>query len=159
MVRIKLFAISELVSGNRPFGGFFDFFSSFFLEIDLIFGNYKELLNENKILVKEIIPSLNECRMCQSLKCKYCLKFSITCSRCPKDKCFNCYKFNKSKDILINSGEFFISNYVKNFWFDYFNVSDLTNYFLNMDVNELVKEKNTLEIIQNNNEIISNTKK
>ena len=127
--------------------------------MDLIFENYKELLKEYKILVKEIIPSLNECQMCQSLKCKYCLKFWITCSRCPKDKWFNCYKFNKSKDILINSGEFFISNYVNNFFFDYFNVSDLTNYFLNIDVNELIKEKNMLEIIQNNNKIISNTKK
>ena len=60
---------------------------------------------------------------------------------------------------MINSGEFFISNYVNNFLFDYFNVSDLTNYFLNIDVNELIKEKNMLEIIQNNNKIISNTKK
>ena len=54
---------------------------------------------------------------------------------------------------------FLISNSVKNFLFDYFNVSGLTNYFLNMDVNELIKEKNVLEIIQNNNKIISNTKK
>ena len=60
---------------------------------------------------------------------------------------------------MINSGDFFISNDVKNFLFDYFNVSYLTNYFLNMDVNELIKEKNILEIIQNNNKIIYNSKK
>ena len=54
---------------------------------------------------------------------------------------------------------FLISNSVKKFLFDYFNVSGLTNYFLNMDVNELIKEKNILEIIQNNNKIIYNTKK
>ena len=54
---------------------------------------------------------------------------------------------------------FLISNSVKNFLFDYFNVSGLTNYFLNMDVNELIKEKNILEIIQSNNKIIYNTKK
>ena len=60
---------------------------------------------------------------------------------------------------MINSGEFFISNYVNNFLFDYFNVSDLTNYFLNTDVNELIKEKSILEIIQNNKKTISNTKK
>ena len=60
---------------------------------------------------------------------------------------------------MINSGDVFISNYVQKFLFDYFNVSDLTNYFLNMDVNELIKEKNILEIIQNNNKIIYNTKK
>ena len=41
--------------------------------------------------------------------------------------------------MLINSGDFFISNYVKNFLFDYFNVYDLTNYFLNMNVNGLIK--------------------
>ena len=45
--------------------------------MDPIFGNNKELLKEYKILVKEIIPSLNECQMCQNLKCKYCLKFSV----------------------------------------------------------------------------------
>ena len=84
--------------------------------MDPIFGNNKEFLKEYKILVKEIIPSLNECQMCQNLKCKYCLKFSITCGRCPKDKCFNCYKFNKSKDILINSGDFFISVMLKIFY-------------------------------------------
>ena len=60
---------------------------------------------------------------------------------------------------MINSGDVFISNYVQKFLFDCFNVSDLTNYFSNMDVNELIKEKNVLEIIQNNNKIISNTKK
>ena len=84
--------------------------------MDPIFGNNKELLKEYKILVKEIIPSLNECQMCQNLKCKYCLKFPITCGRCLKDKCFNCYKFNKSKDILINSGDFFISIMLKIFY-------------------------------------------
>ena len=46
---------------------------------------------------------------------------------CKRDKCLKCYRFNKSKDILINSGDFFISNYVQDFLHDYFKVSDLTN--------------------------------
>ena len=64
---------------------------------------------------------------CNQLKCKYCLKFSVDCNMCERDKCLKCYRFNKSKDILINSGDFFISNYVQDFLHDYFKVSDLTN--------------------------------
>ena len=70
---------------------------------------------------------------------------------CKKDKCFNCHRFNKSKDILINSGNDFISDYVQNFLHDYFKVSDLTNFFLNMDINQIVKEKDPMGVVKFDN--------
>ena len=82
------------------------------LEMDPIFGKNKELLKEYCILVNEILPSLNDCRFCNQLKCKYCLKFSVNCNACKRGKCLKCHRFNKSKDVLINSDDFFISNYV-----------------------------------------------
>ena len=70
---------------------------------------------------------------------------------CKRDKCLKCYRFNKSKDILISSGDFFISNYVQDFLHDYFKVSDLTNYFLKMDINQIVKEKNPMGVVKFDN--------
>ena len=119
--------------------------------MDPIFGKNKELLKEYCILVNEILPSLNDCRFCNQLKCKYCLKFSVNCNMCKRDKCLKCYRFNKSKDILINSGDFFISNYVQDFLHDYFKVSDLTNYFLKMDINQIVKEKDPTGVVKFDN--------
>ena len=81
--------------------------------MDPIFGNKKELLNEYHFLVKEILPSLNECGFCNKLKCNCCKKFCVNCNMCKKDKCFNYHKFNKSKDILINFGNDFISYYIQ----------------------------------------------
>ena len=69
-----------------------------------------------------------------------------------RHKCLNCHRFNKSKDILINSGDDFVSNYVKNFLHDYFKVSDLTNYFLKMDINQIIKEKYLIGIIKFDND-------
>ena len=87
----------------------------FSLDMDLIFGNEKELRKEHKFLINEALPSLNKCNFCNKLKCKYCKKYSVNCTMCKKDICFNCRKFNKSKDILINCNNKFISDYVKNF--------------------------------------------
>ena len=120
--------------------------------MDPIFGKNKELLKEYHILVNEILPLLNDCRFCGQLKCKYCLKFSVNCNLCIKDKCLNCHRFNKSKDILINSVDDFVSNYANNFLHDYFKVSDLTNCFLNMDINQIVKEKNPTNVVKFEND-------
>ena len=56
---------------------------------------------------------------------------------CKKDICFNCRKFNKSKDILINYNNKIISDYVKKILYDFFSISDLSISFfnLNIDVN------------------------
>ena len=128
--------------------GFFfkkNFFSSF-RDGNPIFGKNKELLKEYCILVNEILPSLNDGRFCNQLKCKYCWKFSVNCNACKRDKYLKCHRFNKSKDVLINSGDFFISNYDWDFLHDYFKVNDLTNYFVQMDINQIVKEKNSVGV-------------
>ena len=129
---------------------FFNFFFSF-LEMDLIFGNNKELLKEYRFLVNEILPSLNDCRFCNKLKCKFYKQFCVNYNICKKEKCLNCHRFNKSKDILINRDNDFISGYVQNFLHDYFKVSNITNFFLNMNVNQIVKDKDPMGVVNFNN--------
>ena len=102
--------------------------------------------------MNEILPSLNHCRFCGQLKCKYCLKFPVNCNMCIAEKCLNCHRFNKSKDILTNSDGYFVSSYVQNFLHDYFKVSDLTNYFLIMDINQIVKENDAMKIVKFKND-------
>ena len=113
-----------------------------------VFGNDKELLSEYHYLVKEILPSLNGCCFCGKLKCKFCPKCFVNSNMCRAGKCLNCHRFNKSKDILINSDNEIISNYVKKFLNNYFKVSDLTNYLLNMNINQIVKDKDPTIIVK-----------
>ena len=70
---------------------------------------------------------------------------------CKKDKCFNCHRFNKSKDILINFGNDFISDYVQNFLHNYFKVSDLTNFFFNIDISPIITEKDPIGVVKFDN--------
>ena len=65
--------------------------------------------------------------------------------------CKNCTAFNKSKDILINSGSRRCAQYVSNFLINYFSVSDLSNEFFNMNINEKVREKDILFINDDSN--------
>ena len=102
--------------------------------MELIFGNEKELIKEYKFLINEVLPSLNACNFCNKLKCKYCKKKSVNCNMCRKDICLNCKKFDKSKDILINSDNKIISDYVKNFLYEFFSISDLSISFLNFNI-------------------------
>ena len=72
--------------------------------------------------------------------------FSINCSGCIKQRCRNCFEFNKSKVILINSFDLQISWSVSNFLTDYFCASELSNRFFKINISEEVKEKNPLYI-------------
>ena len=114
--------------------------------MDPFFKNNAELKKEYQLLYKNILPSLNNCGNCNNFKCDYCLKFSVNCSSCIRDKCQNCFEFNRSKDILINSTDVQIPNYVSNFLTDYFNASELSNQFFKMNITEEVKEKDPLYI-------------
>ena len=59
-----------------------------------------------------------------------------------------------SKNLLISSSNQIISDFVKKKnLFDYFKTSDLTNYFLKIDIIFFVKEKINVQIIDNFNEI------
>ena len=71
---------------------------------------------------------------------------------CIAEKCLNYHRFNKSKDILTNSDGYFVSSYVQNFLHDYFKVSDLSNYFLIMDINQIVKENDAMKIVKFKND-------
>ena len=100
--------------------------------MEFIFGDEKELIKEYKLLINEVLPSLKGCKFCGKLKCKYCERYSVNCSSCQKDKCFNCVQFNKSKDILINTNKIF-SDYIKKILFDFFSISRLSNAFCNIN--------------------------
>ena len=114
---------------------------------DPIFKNRIDLKREYRIMVKTILPSLNDCGYCGKIKYIFSSKFRLDCSSC-LSKCQNCFEFNKSKDILINCGNHQISNYVKNLLIDYFNASDLTNYFLNMNITNEIKKQTQLILLK-----------
>ena len=114
---------------------------------DPIYKNRIDLKREYRIMVKTILPSLNDCGYCGKIKCICSSKFRLDSSSC-LSKCQNCFEFNKSKDILINCGDDQISNYVKNFLIDYFNASDLTNYFLNMNITNEIKKQTQLILLK-----------
>ena len=79
-----------------------------------------------------MLPSLNDCSFCNKLKCKYCKNYSVNCNMCKKDRCFNCARFNKLKDILINSNNKIISDFIKKFLYDFFSISDFSISFFNL---------------------------
>ena len=103
--------------------------------MELIFGSEKELTKEYKFLINDVLPSLNDCNFCNKQKCKYCKNYSVNFNMCKKDTCFNCWRFNKSKDILINSNNKIISNYVKTFLYDFFLFLIFQFLFFNLNIN------------------------
>ena len=119
--------------------------------MDFIFGNNSVLKKEYEEMVKDL-PKLNECDFCQKLHCSFCKKYTFNCRNCIKEKCKNCFKIKISKNFNNFSNQI-ISDFVRHFLFDYFKTSDLTNYFLKMDINFFVKEKMNVQIIHNFNEI------
>ena len=128
------------------------------MPMDPIFKNNTDLKIEYCKMVNDL-HLLNECRHCEKLKGRYCLNFSVNCGMCIRWRCKNCYNFNRSKDILINCKDKQISDYVQNFLLDYFRASYLSNYFFKMNITNEVKEKNPINIIENENKIIKTTEK
>ena len=100
---------------------------------DSIFKQRVDLEKEYQFLLKEIIPKLNDCGYCGVLKERYCLNFLVNCGMCVMDRCQNCYQFDRTKDLLINNSNKDIHNYVKKLLIDYFRISDLTNYFFDIN--------------------------
>ena len=114
--------------------------------MDPIFKNKTDLKKEYENLYKNILPSLTECGNCDLFKCQYCSKFSINCNLCIARRCKKCINFSKSKEILLNCGDFQIERYVRNFLVDYFNMNDLTKECFKMDISEEMQKKNSLYI-------------
>ena len=95
--------------------------------MDPIFKNRVDLKKEYDNMHKNILPSLIDCRYCNVLKCTYCLKFPAKCRTCKIRRYKNCSEFNKfKKKILFECDESQINYYVRNFFGDYFSVSELT---------------------------------
>ena len=114
--------------------------------MDPIFKSKTDLKKEYENLHKNILPTLNNCGNCNIFKCGYCLKFSVNCNTCIKKRCTKCVNFNKSKDILLNCGDFQIAKYVKNFLVDYFSVNYLTKQFFKLNIADKVQDKNPLYV-------------
>ena len=77
-----------------------------------IFGNNSVLKKEYKEMVKDL-PKLNEWDFCQKLHSSFCKKYTFNCRNSIKEKCKNCFKFNISKNLLINSSNQIIFDFVK----------------------------------------------
>ena len=125
--------------------------------MDFIFGNNSVLKKEYEEMVKDL-PKLNECDFFQKLHCSFCKKYTFNCRNCIKEKFKNCFKIKISKNFNQFSNQI-ISDFVRHFLFDYFKTSDLTNYFLKIDIIFFVKEKMNVQIIHNFNEIKKNRRK
>ena len=66
-------------------------------------------------------------------------------------QCKDCAAFNKSKDILLNSGNELVAGYVSYFLADYFSVSDISQRFFNLDLSDKIKEEDVLYIYDEKN--------
>ena len=116
--------------------------------MEFIFGRETNLIKEYKILINEILPDLNECKFCNKLHCKHYKKYSLDCGMCKKERCLKCLRFIRSKDILINSNNKIISDYLQNFLIDFFNVSNFSNSFFDDLHADNLNKSNILDIEQ-----------
>ena len=65
------------------------------------------------------MPTVLKCGYCNKLACAWHGTFDIACGNCRKIKCNNCYKFNISKDILLDGGNEQTRDYLINFICDF----------------------------------------
>ena len=96
--------------------------------MELIFRSEKELIKEYKYLVTDVLPSLDDCNFCNKLKCKYWKNYTVNCNMCRTETCFNCKRFNNSNNKII-------SDYIKNFLYNFFSISDFSISFFNLNIN------------------------
>ena len=96
---------------------------------------------EFKELLEVILPSLNACGNCSIFCCKYPIKFSMECSFCRESRCKNCTSFERSKEVLLNTGDKISKKYVANFIVDYLNLNDTTAKLFNLNISDSAREK------------------
>lgn len=70
-----------------------------------------------KELIKEIIPSLNQCEKCNILKCTNCFIFSFSFKQCVKLQCRKCDRYRGTLEFLIENSSKGIFNYITSFLF------------------------------------------
>ena len=126
----------------------------------------QELKNEFEEM-KKLLPSIIECNYCQKETCIYHSRFIISCTLCRNAKCYNCFKFNISKSILLKSSSEETNAYLTNFISDFLNISteSLQHYFPEIEIKKREKihystrvksEKNRSQVVKT--EIPSNCK-
>ena len=79
--------------------------------------------------------------------CQYCKRFSVTCNFCGNEKCRNCCAFERSKELLLNSGDKMSQKCIANFINDYLGMREVTACFFNCKISkELKKEENSFAV-------------
>ena len=94
------------------------------------------LKKEFKEFTEKLLPAVFECGYCNKLVCHSHERFDIECVHCRKIKCNNCFKFNISKDILLDKADEQINDYLINFICDFLNLSSdsIKRYFPNVKI-------------------------
>ena len=102
----------------------------------------KELQKEFYEFIKDILPNVLSCGLCQKLSCMWHSKFDVSCLHCRKTECKNCKKFNISKEILLNSASKESVDYIYNFISDFLNISDesINLFFPEIKVEKIEKD-------------------
>ena len=104
------------------------------------------LKKEFKEFKEKLLPAVLECSYCNKLACHWHGKFDMVCANCRKIRCSNCYKFNISKDILLDKADKQTHDYLLNFICDFLNLSinSIQSYFPNVEI--VKKEKVHLKL-------------
>ena len=91
---------------------------------------------ESDILKKEfddfyqrLIPSLNSCENCGIFKCSYCIRFTVSCSLCRRDRCKKCFAYKNSINFFLENCSEEQWDYICNFVHDLLNVSWMTCWY------------------------------
>ena len=118
------------------------------------------LNKEFKEFTDKLLPAVLECGYCNKLACHWHGKFDITCVNCRKIKCNNCYKFNISKDILLDAANEQTLDYLTNFVCDFLNLSSesIKQYFPNVTIVKKEKQhlkKSYIKSQKNRSQIVS----
>ena len=85
-----------------------------------------------KELIKEVIPSLNQCKKCNILKCTHCFILSFSCEECVKLQCRKCDRYRGTLEFLIENSSKGISNYITSLLFYLNRFSGYSFNFLTM---------------------------
>ena len=118
------------------------------------------LNKEFKEFSEKLMPAVLKCGYCNKLAFAWHGTFDIACGNCRKIKCNNCYKFNISKDILLDGGNEQTRDYLINFICDFLNLSSesIKQYFPNVTIVEKEKQhfkKSYIKSQKNRSQVVS----
>ena len=110
------------------------------------------LQKEYKEFTEKLLPAVLECGYCNILACHWHGKFVVVCANCRKIRCINCYKFDISKDILLDKADRKTHDYLLNFICDFLKLSStsIQHYFPNVEVKKKEKVHSALSYVKSN---------